>query len=236
MPGNCHLVVPQCLCLSLQDKDEDRPGSLFKAPWSPQEKAGHAESALPALAPSSASQHQTAGATPAPSTERRGLGEKPAKGGSQREGAVGRCLGGEETRLPRCSRRLMGTSWSTPRGHAPISRHPPNRTRLPWFSSHLSDHVCTPVRYPPPTRLLETEALPGWGSCLGPLGRARSRQHQVKGPFLGSSLCGSAVMNPTSIPEDAGSIPGLAQWVKDPALPSAVVKVTDAAQIPGGCD
>ena len=33
-----------------------------------------------------------------------------------------------------------------------------------------------------------------------------------------SSHYGSAVMNPTSIHEDVGLIPGLIQWVKDPAL------------------
>ena len=34
----------------------------------------------------------------------------------------------------------------------------------------------------------------------------------------GTSHCGSAITKLTSIPEDSGSIPGLAQWVKDPGL------------------
>ena len=41
----------------------------------------------------------------------------------------------------------------------------------------------------------------------------------LKNALSGSSWCGSVVTNPTSIHEETGLIPGLAQWVKDLALP-----------------
>ena len=45
----------------------------------------------------------------------------------------------------------------------------------------------------------------------------------AKKTYIGVPTVAQQVKNPTSIQEDAGSIPGLAQWIKDLALLQAMV-------------
>ena len=54
-----------------------------------------------------------------------------------------------------------------------------------------------------------------WGprSCVKPLHTAVKTKNPLR-----SSRCGSVVMNPASIREDVGSIPGLTQWVERPSI------------------
>ena len=51
----------------------------------------------------------------------------------------------------------------------------------------------------------------------------------LKTIFIGVSGVAQRFANPASFHEGVGSIPGLAQCVKDPTLPRAVVWVVDAA-------
>ena len=87
----------------------------------------------------------------------------------------------------------------------------------------------SPSLWSPPTPILDP--VREWGRLgatsvlwiLTYISKDESSQRKLpKKGAIQSFHCGSAVMNPTSIHEDAGLIPGFAQWVKDLVLLWAV--------------
>ena len=57
-----------------------------------------------------------------------------------------------------------------------------------------------------------------WACLDGPMEESEDSTYVIKTSSFESSCCGAVEMNPTSIHEDAGLIPGLTQWVGDPVL------------------
>ena len=58
---------------------------------------------------------------------------------------------------------------------------------------------------------------------------------QCQNNKAGVSVVAQGFTTPTSIHEETGLIPGLAQWVKDPVLLQAAAQVTDVALIQCCC-
>ena len=81
---------------------------------------------------------------------------------------------------------------------------------------------------PPLSGLSRDDAeVPSWdrpgqeGIWICPQSRGLGVESEVRTP--GAPVVAQRIKSLTRIHEDAGSIPGLLRWVKDPALPSAVV-------------
>ena len=85
-------------------------------------------------------------------------------------------------------------------------------------SRTLSDINCSSIflDLPPRVKKIKTK-IKKWNLIKQEFSHSEGNHQQNE--KIRISRCGSVVTNPNSILEDVGSIPGLAQGVKDPVLP-----------------
>ena len=119
--------------------------------------------------------------------------------------------GGEDTNLEVKSPRLILTQGTQGRREENIHQnHHPNGEIEPHYSTIYEALLLN---------LPETWVAPRLVSLQLTKREVQDRVQLWKKKKSWSSHCGSVETNQTSIHEDTGSIPGLAQWVEDLALP-----------------
>ena len=124
------------------------------------------------------------------------------------------------------------TGWDNPETN-PIPIKTKAASHVPEQVSWIPSPYCSPPRRTYPIKSLALSAgvspqtihfqvldkSPFSGPGRGPTSCNKNTKKKVEG----APLVAQGLMNPTRIQEDSSSIPSLAQWIKDPVLPWAVL-------------